>query len=114
MSAEVILDVTKEMRERKVNHGRHTSPTLEAWAERIESALKELDWQPVGNHPSNERILTCIWHPGDPLPSCVLINEFTNHDGIASGHRLGTNKTWWYSRASQQPTHWKRFGVPHA
>ena len=32
-----------EMRDRKVNHGKHTSPTLIDWADRIESALTKAE-----------------------------------------------------------------------
>jgi hypothetical protein len=39
-----IREVLAEMRGRKINHGRDASPTLEAWAERIETALRS---QPV-------------------------------------------------------------------
>lgn len=34
-----ILKVIQEMRDRKINHGRDTSPTLAAWADRLEAAL---------------------------------------------------------------------------
>lgn len=32
--------VLEEMRERRINHGKHTSPTLEAWANRIEALTR--------------------------------------------------------------------------
>lgn len=31
-----------ELRERRINHGRSTSPTLEAWAARLQAELPEL------------------------------------------------------------------------
>lgn len=34
-----LLVIADEMRSRKVNHGRETSPTLIAWANRIEAAV---------------------------------------------------------------------------
>lgn len=37
-----LLDIAREMRERRVNHGRHTSPTLEAWADRIEAIARPM------------------------------------------------------------------------
>lgn len=39
-AAPAIRQVLKEMRERRVNHGRDASPTLQAWADRIEAALE--------------------------------------------------------------------------
>lgn len=41
MNLTEVRRVIKEMRERKVNHQRGTSPTLNAWADQIEAALKE-------------------------------------------------------------------------
>lgn len=42
-AAEVELaEVTAEMRARKVNNGKHTSPTLEAWADRVDAAVAKL------------------------------------------------------------------------
>lgn len=37
--SEAIAQILKEMRQRRVNNGKHTSPTLEAWADRLEAAL---------------------------------------------------------------------------
>jgi hypothetical protein len=34
--------VTAEMRERKINHGRNTSPTLHKWADRLEAIASEI------------------------------------------------------------------------
>lgn len=43
MSAQVdVLAITREMRERRVNNGKHTSPTLIAWADRIDAAVAAL------------------------------------------------------------------------
>lgn len=42
MSTE-ILKVIQEMRDRKIDHGRESSPTLEAWADRLEAALPQQD-----------------------------------------------------------------------
>ena len=36
---DAVREVLAEMRERKINHGRDTSPTLVAWADRIERAI---------------------------------------------------------------------------
>ena len=42
-----VAAVLAEMRDRKVNHGKHTSPTLIDWAGRIESALTKAEAVPV-------------------------------------------------------------------
>ena len=43
MSAQVdVLAITQEMRARRVNNGKHTSPTLIAWADRIDAAVAAL------------------------------------------------------------------------
>lgn len=41
--------VIREMRERKVNHGKSTSPTLEAWAGRLEAAINCTSPAPGGD-----------------------------------------------------------------
>ena len=43
-----IKAVIAEMRDRKVNHGKDTSPTLLAWADRLEAALNAQTYQRVG------------------------------------------------------------------
>lgn len=35
--------IADEMRNRKINHGKHTSPTLCAWADRIDAAADALE-----------------------------------------------------------------------
>lgn len=37
-----VLAIAREMRERRVNNGKHTSPTLIAWADRIDAAVGEM------------------------------------------------------------------------
>lgn len=49
MSNEKLRQIATEMREHRVNHGKHTSPTLERWADRIEAALSE----PVDRAPEH-------------------------------------------------------------
>lgn len=40
-----LLQVVREMRERKVNHGQDHSPTIHAWADRIEKAANTMpEW----------------------------------------------------------------------
>lgn len=41
MTADTIEAIIRDMRERKVNHGRNTSPTLTAWADRLEAIAKQ-------------------------------------------------------------------------
>lgn len=69
MSAE-ILKVIQEMRERKVNHGRDTSPALEAWADRLEAALSQ-QADPVCRFcgkPSGDCDQS-FPHPSEPAPA---------------------------------------------
>lgn len=69
MSAE-ILKVIQEMRERKVNHGRGTSPALEAWADRLEAALSQ-QADPVCRFcgkPSGDCDQS-FPHPSEPAPA---------------------------------------------
>lgn len=40
MDTNELLAIAQEMRKHKVNHGKQTSPTLIAWAERVEKAAK--------------------------------------------------------------------------
>lgn len=37
-----VREITREMRLRRVNNGKHTSPTLIAWADRIDTAVSAL------------------------------------------------------------------------
>lgn len=41
MNSEKLREIAAEMRARRVNHGKHESPTLIAWADRIEDALSQ-------------------------------------------------------------------------
>lgn len=42
-STTMLRAVSVELRTRKINHGRNTSPTLTAWAARIDAALDHLE-----------------------------------------------------------------------
>ena len=42
-----VCAVLKEMRSRKVNHGRSTSPTLIAWANRLDAAIEVFRGDPT-------------------------------------------------------------------
>lgn len=81
MSAE-ILKVIQEMRERKVNHGRGTSPALEAWADRLEAALSQQAEPAEPSGPARYRV--------DPAgrgfwPFCVRAGDGTRE--LFVGHR---------------------------
>lgn len=53
---ETVADVLAEMRSHKVNHGKHTSPTLIGWADRIERAMAA-SAVPVAEVKFN----ACVW-----------------------------------------------------
>lgn len=42
-SVDELRAISREMRERKVNGGKRTSPTLIAWADRIDAALARIE-----------------------------------------------------------------------
>lgn len=82
------------------------------FVETLVHEIEELDWQPVGNHPSNEEVLTCIFEAGDLYPVCVTLNTFTDHSNTAPGYRIGRDKSWWNSPPHKPPTHWRKLGCP--
>lgn len=83
---ETVQNVLREMRERKVNNGKHTSPTLEAWADRIERALASpaLALNTPGEDAQGAAGLivrdACELDPADPEDSetvCIKVNDLT-------------------------------------
>lgn len=67
-----ILALTREMRDRKVNHGRSVSPTLVAWAQKIEHQLQRLQLTHNNLAAAVQLLLDEVPAPPDPNCSCHL------------------------------------------
>lgn len=66
---DTIEAIISEMRARKVNHGRNSSPTLIAWADRLEASASQQGWQDISTAPKDGSfvlVFNQLW-TGDPV-----------------------------------------------
>lgn len=69
-----IMQVAEEMRNRRVNNGRHESATLVAWADRLEKAISAGPVRPV-NEPAEEWSWLCRRYDAAKASACRRILE---------------------------------------